>query len=896
MSSPSPLSHPQTTPAVSSLVNSAPPQTAPAHPRPIPRHNPPQFLTQFQTTDEKFQLTAELLREIELADQQQGQLQGTSGLAYAGGAASNSNLHLQHTAVERVRAADRSSPKDSDTASKRREKETQNLRDSPKARERSHTVSSTLSHHSDPQSMAQKTPEYRGSPPFHTPMASPGERSAGYTQYVPDAYAPSQASSQPPPPSRKPVPAASEPTPMRATPPNKQSGSARASDRALPLQEEPEEDLGQDYTEQETEYEDRRHSSPKSTTDVYRHERGKSIGHTEDDDDETLNEEVQEHIDQRKSEDDDSGFTPRSPSTTLPERPRDERYSPTANGQYAVSPQYSQMNADAQKTVRSRHRNSSSDQLGMRSLDPGLFDHSSNGARSSGQETANPTRPNQSTQSLPQVQVQPVQQQYSYQYQSSKHYADRSYDHGESRSLPPMSPHFEDLKGVFDNPTSSYLQSFLQSPMPAPADASGRPNAPIPPTPLTHTAAPSPSPLSAMPSDIEPRQIGSPYPYPFTHIRRTALSAAQNAPSSTYDPNHPAAVREQLAMQMHMYALNNGLAPPSESTFSPSSTPFPGIGYNPWAFLYGAHRGADSSMSMRSSPSHEPVSLPMPPLRARGLRRKDNASNLRTTLGRRRVKPPPRVESTQPRETSPEPSSGEETAGEDQFVDRFATNGHDSHWTNGDGKKHEIIEEGENEEDWIDEDDDEEDLLHFEFHPSYIGRTNKRRRRWESRWEALTEAFQALDRETDATLVLFAAPSHSGQLHALTSRSLRRDRALYNSSTLKDMRRNFKTLASQRQATRTPSVSLADRISQSGSSVDGSQASSESREEDLRRALEAALGSIGAMGAIYEQREARWRDELRKLSEDRASIEMLLRQTLGSPVPPAAPAETPLLG
>lgn len=156
--------------------------------------------------------------------------------------------------------------------------------------------------------------------------------------------------------------------------------------------------------------------------------------------------------------------------------------------------------------------------------------------------------------------------------------------------------------------------------------------------------------------------------------------------------------------------------------------------------------------------------------------------------------------------------------------------------------------------------------------------------------------FQTLDRETDATLVVFAAPSHSGQLHALTSRSLRRDRALYSSSTLKDMRRNFKTLANQRQATRTPSVSLADRISQSGSSVDGSQGSSESREEDLRRALEAALGSIGAMGAIYEQREARWRDELRKLSEDRTSIEMLLRQTLGSPVPPVPAAEAPLLG
>ena len=35
-------------------------------------------------------------------------------------------------------------------------------------------------------------------------------------------------------------------------------------------------------------------------------------------------------------------------------------------------------------------------------------------------------------------------------------------------------------------------------------------------------------------------------------------------------------IREQLALQMQIYALNNGLAPPSsESAFSPSSTPYP---------------------------------------------------------------------------------------------------------------------------------------------------------------------------------------------------------------------------------------------------------------------------------------------------------------------------------
>jgi hypothetical protein len=64
----------------------------------------------------------------------------------------------------------------------------------------------------------------------------------------------------------------------------------------------------------------------------------------------------------------------------------------------------------------------------------------------------------------------------------------------------------------------------------------------------------------------------------------------------------------------------------------------------------------------------------------------------------------------------------------------------------------------------------------------------------------------------------------------------------------------------------------------SGTSADGSEVSSETREEDLKRALEAALGSLGALGSIYEQREVRWREEMRRVSEDRERVELLLRQ------------------
>ncbi|GBE88359.1 hypothetical protein SCP_1301740 [Sparassis crispa] len=73
----------------------------------------------------------------------------------------------------------------------------------------------------------------------------------------------------------------------------------------------------------------------------------------------------------------------------------------------------------------------------------------------------------------------------------------------------------------------------------------------------------------------------------------------------------------------------------SDSTFSPSSTPFPGPGYNPWDFIPTAaghpNMGGGSAMSIHSSLSHESIHLPPPPLamRGRGLRRRDQTVNLR---------------------------------------------------------------------------------------------------------------------------------------------------------------------------------------------------------------------------------------------------------------------------
>lgn len=132
-----------------------------------------------------------------------------------------------------------------------------------------------------------------------------------------------------------------------------------------------------------------------------------------------------------------------------------------------------------------------------------------------------------------------------------------------------------------------------------------------------------------------------------------------------------------------------------------------------------------------------------------------------------------------------------------------------------------------------------------------------------------------------------AAPSHSTKLHAVTSRSLRRDAALINSPAMSNLRSSFRHLASRRRISRANKVSLADRLlsNSSSSAGGGSDGSSESREEDLRRALEAALGSLGALGGIYEQREARWREEMRRISDDRETVEFLLKQALGTNPP-----------
>ena len=208
------------------------------------------------------------------------------------------------------------------------------------------------------------------------------------------------------------------------------------------------------------------------------------------------------------------------------------------------------------------------------------------------------------------------------------------------------------------------------------------------------------------------------------------------------DPN---VVHKQLTLQMQIYALNNG-GMVSDSTLSPSSTSFPGPQYNPWAFLqtsnvFGGRCGGrpNSMASMQLSPSHQPVSLPPRVCPGQGLCRHECSQDLRH---RARLHLPPHVESTQPRDTSPKLSSGEEMASESKVGKLQSERQHYTPWLAcWDTSTDDEDEEDADKEEWIDENIGIEgvtdDLLQLEFHTDYVSNREKRRQRWKVPWEAL---------------------------------------------------------------------------------------------------------------------------------------------------------------
>ena len=268
-----------------------------------------------------------------------------------------------------------------------------------------------------------------------------------------------------------------------------------------------------------------------------------------------------------------------------------------------------------------------------------------------------------------------------------------------------------------------------------------RPGAPIPPTPPNATTLSS---LSYAPPSLPslspppPRSTPYPYSYQYQHLIHRSQDPQQLM-------HH---MQQQQAQQMQLLA-SNGMQ--TDSTFSPSSTPYPPYDYSPFLPEHFRRPNGDPSMSLRSSPSHLPVALPLFTPQRLNPKRK----SLRRTRGSRELvsKLPPRGESTEPRETSPESSDGEEIEeGEyEEFNDLAARLESGASSENvaterggdcgGDGGG---SDRGEDDEEWIDEDeDDEDDLLHLEYHPNYVVNPDRRRKRWELKWDALVKAVRS---------------------------------------------------------------------------------------------------------------------------------------------------------
>ncbi|KAJ3972336.1 hypothetical protein EV361DRAFT_148691 [Lentinula raphanica] len=820
----------------------------PHYPRPMNRA-PPQFL---HDLDQNWQMTEELMKEIEQADLQQTQGLNAAHIytSYPVGSGLNGKVDVspRDPGVERVRAAEKSSPKAPDGQVGRRPS-VRESRESPKARDRP----------SFSPNQAQ-TPERRKSPPYHSPLGSPGEQYQYYHDPISVARRAAPATDVRP-----------NLTLATQTPPLQVISSVKTPDRSLPLQEEPEEEVpvttkvdsvnGREHSRhmhqihQQHEPEQKDHGSPMPSSDLipegsYSQDGRSSRAALRPDDEDTL----YEKSDKQESSNEGSG-TPRSPSAGLPtpDTIAQNRFRP---------PQQNQPRGSVPAPLKGRGRNGSTDQLGLQGLETSLL-----GQVEQAHSSEYPPYYAEASKAVPRPDPR-MQESYAHYYAQHMH------------------P--DDLQSLMEDPTSSYLQAYLRSP---------RPDAPIPPTPHSQTSPPSPSPMlsgryenskdSYIPfSPVAP--AGSPYPYPFSHVRR---NMSYSGPSQTHSSIalNPAVIQEQFVKQFQMYAQNHS-GNITDSTLSPSATPYP-PSYNSWAYWHAQRLMGGQipdPVTTQSSPSHEPIPLPPPPPMI-GLRRKSDTSNLRAyrpapTKANR--KPPPRVDSTQPRETSPEPStSGEETAGEETH---FTVS--EGSWVNGNATAITIpisttIVDDTSPAEWVDEDEeeDEEDLLELEYHPTYVNNVEKRRRRWETRWDALLQAFQALDRQTDATMILLAAPSHSTKHHLVTSRSIRRQAAIGHGQALKNVRAGFRQVAAQRRASRSHKTSLVDRFlnASSGSGGDGSDGSSESNKEDMKRVLDAALGSLNVMRNMYEQREARWVDEMRRMSEDRERVEFLLKQVLG---------------
>ena len=672
--------------------------------RPGPRAPVATFPNRLQNLDENWQMTPQLLADIELADQQQAQYQ-------AG----------QPPNVERIRAtAERSSPINPDNNQQRGRRDQQILRESPKSRDR-HPASPM-----GPSFEAALTPEKRASPSPLGPEPHPNNYAAHYN-------------TRESPPVHRRIPAGDQR--LNASVPNPappQAIATRMPDRSLPVQEEDENGSHSrtEWQDNDTMVESEFNSSSPHNADLkadgaaQRFETNKQAPHHDEEKIHNHDEDRSQYAN-RDSTEEEGGHTPRSPTVCLPDD-NHESYHPGSNVP---------IRAPAPVPLRPKGRNGPSDQI-MRGLDSTLMDNKPLQAPPAVPQPPQ-TQSSQFAEQRPPAQPQPIHGQY-HKYTSPQDYAyanhlvrDRS-----GRYVPAQPQVYpDDFQNYDDDLNSAYIQAYLPSP---------RPDAPVPPTPHSATAAPSPSPMhsdygipkpTGTPGYRPPhRSVGSPYPFPFNHVRRNRQNQNSRLIANGLDP---ATITEQIARQWQIFAQNNQ-GNITESTLSPSSTPFQPDLFDHWAYLHTNRmmRNLQDTASITSSPSHQPVPLPLAP--HFGSRKKDKALHSKRQAYSR--KPPPRVDSTQPRETSPElSSSGEETAGDDRVNPTPDISASNTENEQGITIAVEVPIENADADDsgeWVDdeEDDDYDDVIDLEYHPSFVRNVSKRRRKWEVGWEHLIQA------------------------------------------------------------------------------------------------------------------------------------------------------------
>ena len=694
-------------------------------------------------------MTPEFFADIDrAAEQQQAQYQSTQQpLSYQPISRSESPLPGKGPAVERARASgERSSPLNPENAQQRGRREQLVARESPKTQNRQPASPIVQAF---PQGQSH-SPERRMSPLQHSPLIIPGEPhpSSYLAQYnAREAAAAAAAASV-----RR---AQNNEARLNAPAIQGQSGqtiAARTPDRSLPVQEEDEvasknntgTNVSNAWQMKEGIAEDAfRAPSPTPSSDlnpegnVQRYEPHQVNAHqaTHPDEEKAVpiqDEDAHPKYPDRDSTEEEGSYTPRSPTAGLPE---DNHFS----GQNIP------VRVPVPVSHRSKGRNGATEHV-MRGLETTLLEQQ--------QQQKAPTAPvlqGQVPSERPPQYADQRQQPPSignpnpngHQYQNYSPAQEYSTNQGHGTQLSPSDERYispqvypDDFHSYGEDSTSAYIQSYLGSP---------RPDAPIPPTPHSQTAAPSPSPYypSYVPKDmpVPSRRFhaGSPYPYPFNHVRRQRPQPSRfgTFPNGV-DPND---LTEKIARQWQVYAQNNQ-GSVTDSTLSPRSTPFQDHMYDHWAYLH-TQRMMGTAMldtaSMQSSPSHQPVPLPMPNFASR--KKEKSGTPPRRTYTR---KPPPRVESTQPRDTSPElSSSGEETAGEDKTYSTTKEG-----ILAPDPLPFPVVDtptttvDGDDEGDWVDEEDEDDldDLIDLEYHPDFIKNVSKRRRKWEVGWENLIQA------------------------------------------------------------------------------------------------------------------------------------------------------------